>query len=186
MAYDGLSDADKARVRATYTYCAYSAKWKYGTDIPSNGYVNALSEPSLEVLADHKVVKTGESSTVKVTGYALVLDSKTAIRLYFTLSDDAADHVIKCGDEVLTAVLSGDTVNGLPEYYVDIKGIGAGDLEKTYNVVFDESGERYQVALSAISYVRNVLRLKNIYTDICTPELCDLVTAVYAYAEMFK
>ena len=186
MAYDGLSDADKARVRATYTYCAYSAKWKYGTDIPSNGYVNALSEPSLDDLNDYKVVKTGESSTVKVTGYALVLDSKTAIRLYFTLSDDAADHVIKCGDEVLTAVLSGDTVNGLPEYYVDIKGIGAGDLEKTYNVVFDESGERYQVALSAISYVRNVLRLKNTYTDICTPELCDLVTAVYAYAEIFK
>ena len=37
-----------------------------------------------------------------------------------------------------------------------------------------------------MSYVRNVLRQKDKYADICSEELCDLVTAIYAYAEMFK
>lgn len=184
MQYEGITD--KAPVRATYTYCAYAAKWKYGTGLPDDGYVNELPNPSADVLDAFKVVKINTSSSIKITGYSLVLDSKTAIRLYFTVNDDVQDHVIRVGDNTLTPVLSGSKADGFNEYYVEITGIGAGNLETQYTVVFDQAGDNYQVKLSAMSYVRNVLRQKDKYADICSEELCDLVTAIYAYAEMFK
>ena len=184
MNYDGITN--KAPIRATYTYCAYACKWKYGTALPTDGYINDLSNPSADALDAFKVVKTNSSNSIKITGYSLVLDSKTAIRVYFTATDAIQDHVIKVGDKILTPVLSGNTVDNRYEYYVEITNIGAGDLETQYTVVFDPASDNYQVKISAMSYVRNVLRQKDKYPDICTEELCDLVTAIYDYAEIFK
>lgn len=106
--------------------------------------------------------------------------------MYFTATDAIQDHVIKVGDKTLTPVLSGNTVDNRNEYYVEITNIGAGNLETQYTVVFDPASDNYQVKISAMSYVRNVLRQKDQYPEICTEELCDLVTAIYDYAEIFK
>ena len=184
MNYDGITN--KAPIRATYTYCAYACKWKNGTALPTDGYINDLSNPSADALDAFKVVKTNTSNSIKITGYSLVLDSKTAIRVYFTATDAIQDHVIKVGDKTLTPVLSGNTVDNRNEYYVEITNIGAGNLETQYTVVFDPASDNYQVKISAMSYVRNVLRQKDQYPEICTEELCDLVTAIYDYAEIFK
>lgn len=184
MNYDGITN--KAPIRATYTYCAYACKWKNGTALPTDGYINDLSNPSADALDAFKVVKTNTSNSIKITGYSLVLDSKTAIRVYFTATDAIQDHVIKVGDKTLTPVLSGNTVDNRNEYYVEITNIGAGNLETQYTVVFDPASDNYQVKISAMSYVRNVMRQKDQYPEICTEELCDLVTAIYDYAEIFK
>lgn len=82
---------------------------------------------------------------------SLVLDSKTAIRVYFTAADAIQNHVIKVGDNTLTPVLSGNKVDNLNEYYVEITNIGAGNLETQYTVVFEQASDNYQVKISAMS-----------------------------------
>ncbi len=164
-----LTDADKKTIKAMYTYGAYSVQWKYGTPLPDD--VDALPEITKEQFEKYALKQSGTNSSITLTGASLVLDSNTAFRLYFTVSDDIANHSIKLGENVLTPHET-ETVG---KYYVDIENIGAGNLKTDYTVSFDGS---YTVTVSAMTYVYNYLK-----SGMNDEKLCNLLKALYAYSE---
>ena len=167
--YTALTDNDRKIINAMYTYAAYSAKWKYHTDVPAG--TDELPEITQAQFEKYALKQSGSSEGIKLTGAALVLDSNTAFRLYFTSSEDVSEHTIKLGDTVLIPHETSTT----GKYYVDIENIGAGNLKTDYTVSFDNS---YSVTVSAMTYVYNYLR-----SGMSDAELYDLLKALYAYSE---
>lgn len=167
--YPSLTDNDRKIINAMYTYAAYSAKWKYHTDVPAG--TDELPEITQAQFEKYALKQSGSSEGIKLTGAALVLDSNTAFRLYFTSSEDVSEHTIKLGDTVLIPHETSTT----GKYYVDIENIGAGNLKTDYTVSFDNS---YSVTVSAMTYVYNYLR-----SGMNDTELYDLLKALYAYSE---
>lgn len=167
--YPSLTDNDRKIINAMYTYAAYSAKWKYHTDVPAG--TDELPEITQAQFEKYALKQSGSSEGIKLTGAALVLDSNTAFRLYFTSSEDVSEHTIKLGDTVLIPHETSTT----GKYYVDIENIGAGNLKTDYTVSFDNS---YSVTVSAMTYVYNYLK-----SGMNDAELYDLLKALYAYSE---
>ena len=181
-----LSDSQKEQIKAVYTYCAYSAWWDKGEPLPDAKYINTL--PSIKSdnadLTDHKLAVSGAAGGVNLTGFSLVLDSKTSIKLYFTVSDnDIEKHIVKIGDKTLKPVATSKEDGGLTIYYVEIPDIAANQLESKYTIVFDDA---YTVTVSALSYVYNILKIEETTAGTYDAKLVDLVRAIYDYAEKFK
>ena len=166
----GLSDAQKAQVRATYTYCAYAARWKYGTELPEG--INALPDEGYVRESARKAEQSGTAPDgVKVTGITLLLDSDTSLRLYFTC-EGAVPGVTLDGAPVTPVQLPGTS-----KYYVEAGPIGVSRLDRQYSVRF---GDEYEVQVCALSYVRSVLRSAG-----SSQELKDVCRALWAYGEAF-
>ncbi len=159
----------KAKVNAMYTYAAYAVKWNKGTAVPSD--VNKLSDASAVTGNDSfKMTQSGTSTKYKIKTTALVLDSETAFKLYFTC--DGAPGTITLDGTAVTPVKSGST------YYVKVSDIGARQLQTKHTVAFDDG---YSVTFSPMSYARTMLRSSSTDTD-----LADLLKALYDYSEAFK
>ena len=171
----GLTEGERAQVRATYTYCAYAARWKYGTALPTEG-INALpgQEEVSAAVAAHGATQSGTAPDgVKVTGVTLLLDSDTSLRLYFTCDGGAAlPGVTLDGKEVQPVQLPGTS-----KYYVEAGPIGVSRLGRRYSVRF---GDEYEVQVCALSYVRSALRSAG-----SSQELRDVCRALWAYGEAF-
>ena len=165
-----ITDSDMNIINTMYAYGAYSAKWKYGTELPSdvNTDLATLNKADFEKYA---LKQEGTNETIALTGASLVLDSNTAFRLYFTVSDDIANHSIKLGGNELTPHETGT----FGKYYVDIENIGAGNLKKDYIVTFDSS---YSVKVSAMTYVYNYLK-----SEMNDENLLNLLKSICAYSD---
>ena len=165
-----ITDSDMNIINTMYAYGAYSAKWKYGTELPSdvNTELPTLNKADFEKYA---LKQEGANEKITLTGASLVLDSNTAFRLYFTVSDDIADHSIKLSGNELTPHET-ETVG---KYYVDIENIGAGNLKSDYTVSFDGS---YKVTVSAMTYVYNYLK-----SGMNDENLFNLLRAICAYSD---
>ena len=167
-----LTDEEKEQVKATYTYCAYAIKWKYGTELPDSKYINELPNITAENILDHKLEHIGSNDNIRVTSISLTLDSNTSFKLFFKCTDDIEGHTITIdGKEVTPVLVSGN------KYYVQINSIGAKNLQKKYNVAFDDD---YSVEFDAMCYVYSALNNPN------EQSIIDVSKAVYAYSEMFK
>ena len=166
-----LTDEEKEQVKATYTYCAYAIKWKYGTKLPDSKYINELPDITADSVSTHKMYQNGSNDEISITSISLTLDSNTSFNVFFKCTDDIEGHTITIdGEEVTPVLVSGN------KYYVKINSIGAKNLQKDYCVAFDD----YSVTFDAMCYVYSTLNNPN------EQSLIDVSKAVYAYSEMFK
>ncbi len=91
------------------------------------------------------VVRTGEADTFSDPTMSLVLDSETAIRVYFKAVGD------------LTFTVDGNAVDSVPasngRRMVEIKGVKFGDLGVAHTIVATCGDDTMTVTVSALSYV---------------------------------
>jgi hypothetical protein len=134
-----------------------------------------VSSVTATTLEKYKYVKTGQSSYIKYGGSSLYLLSATTLRLYFLPSNgvNIDDVTFTCEGETLEADKSGSY------YYVDIDGISAEDLDKTYTINVSCKGESFDINYSVLTYCYNVL--KKTATDEDTMELKNTMAALYLY-----
>lgn len=119
-------------------------------------------------------VTEGTATGVTYYGVSLVLESETAIRVYFTV-DDVAACTFKQGSKDLTPVANGST------YYVEIPNISAKNLDTFYTVTVTKDGETaLTVKVCALSYCYKVLNGDAIRGN---NTLEELVKGIYLYNE---
>lgn len=161
----GYSAELKALVRAAKNYCAAASNYFLGTT-----YGVELGEVTGEALAAYAHEKNGElPGGVKVLGTRLVLESGTAIRLYFTAAD--GNTACTVNGEAVKAVDKTD--GGAAVYYIEIGNISAQKLDDFYTITV---GENYTVRYSALSYVRTA-----ILSEDAAAELKTVAKALYFY-----
>jgi hypothetical protein len=163
-----LTEKERNMVDTMYTYGAYSAKWFNGTALPNN--VNELNDLNMSDYEKYKLQTVGSSSSITLTGLSLILDSNTALRLYFTSADDISGHSAKIADVDLT-IHPTETAG---KYYVEIDDISANNLISNYSIVFDGT---YTATVSTMTYVYN--SLKNGTTD----DVMNVLKALCAYSD---
>lgn len=133
---------------------------------------------TVDKVADHKFKADGEVPST-LEGSALFIDSKTSYRVYF--SRDPGE--VKLGDKVLEVHTVEKEIGA--DYYVEVPGISAQDLDKTFTLTFSNGST---VSFSALSYVYAAY---NKYGDFELEEgsdadkvrdaLLDTCKALYAY-----
>ena len=168
-----LTEKQQRMISTMYTYGAYSAKWKFGTETPDD--VNALPEIKKEDFAKYALKTDGTSETIALKSLSLILDSNTAMRLYFTCSDDISGHSakVKIGDSDVNLTIFAAKTAG--KYYVEIDNIGANNLKKDYSIVFDNS---FTATVSTMTYVYNSLK-----NGTATEDLNNVLKALCAYSD---
>lgn len=162
-----ITESAKTIINAMYTYGAYSVKWKYGTDVPDD--VDVLPVITKDSMAGYAPRRKGKSDSLKDMTMTLLLDSNTAMRVYFKSEDGIANHVVKYGDSELKI-----RKKSKGKYYVMIDDIGARNLKKEYTVTFDDSST---MTFSAISYAYIFL-----YSGIDDEGTLNVLRALYAYS----
>jgi len=166
-----LTDKERNMVKAMYTYGAYSVKWKYGTAVPVDENINALADLNEDDFEQYKIEIRDSNEQIDLVSMSLLLDSNTAYRIYFTCSDDIANHEVLYNNEPI-AIKATDTPN---KYYVEIGDIGADRLTIKNTITFDGT---LGVGISPMSYV--YLALKN---GGQSEELMDVLKAFSAYSD---
>lgn len=132
-------------------------------------YVDMVTE---EILASMAMRYSGNSDKVTLSGATLLLESTTAIRIYFTLKESTSINDVTVtvdGVEMKAALASGTTAM----YYVEIPNIAAANLGQTYEICIDG----YTVNYSAMSYAYSVLS-----TQPNTSKSVDVVKAMCIYS----
>ena len=156
-------------VQAMLNYGTYAQEYfGYHTDKPANGgtYLGntALSTVTADSLAQYcQSVKTGNDS-VKLTSASLVLDGKTALRLYLEVAD-------------------GMTVEGLQQSqygcYIETKDILPQNLvnDMTMEVAYGND-KMVEISYNCMAYCYNVLK-----SDTTKEPLRNVVSALYLYSQ---
>lgn len=163
-----LTEKEHRMVDTMYTYGAYSAKWFNGTDLPAD--VNILNDLTVSDYEAYKLRTDGSSDSITLTGLSLILDSNTALRLYFTSADDISGHSAKVED--IDLVIHPTETAG--KYYVEIDDISANNLISSYSIVFDGN---YTAAVSAMTYVYDSL------INGTTEDVMNILKALCAYSD---
>ena len=123
-------------------------------------------------VADNAIDRTLCDDVEKVT-YTLLMDSDTAIYLYFKpVSTYEGDFSVTVDGKTATATKKGD------RYLVIIPNIGAHKLGDAYMVVATTANGDTTVTVSALSYVNGILNA-DAYANIQTAQ--NAVAAIYAY-----
>lgn len=178
-----VSAQNKAKIKATYTYGAYAVKWSKGNPLPEDGNINPLPDITYSDLQSHiqRITATSNPYNVKVTDFALVLDSETHFKVRFTC-DNINEVMITYKNVNGTKVGELTPVKSGGYYIVEIPNIGAGELMKRYTVNF---GEDYVLEFDAMSYVYLVLR-EEANGRKFEAGLTDMLRALYAYGDAFS
>ena len=117
----------------------------------AKAYFEAGSAPgsaSAEDFVDFQMKEAGSLATsVTYCGSSLVLKDTTALRHYFRISDTLANHTFQVDGETVTPVQKGSL------YYIEISGIHAEDLDRSYTLQVDS----YTLSYSVFSYCYQVL-----------------------------
>lgn len=132
------------------------------------GRLNDVAVP-----ADYAPTKSGSIDGITCYATSLVLESATAIRLYFDATEAAW-----VGTEVSVDVLGATyQVERLNNRYVcvEIKGIHAADLDTQYTVILTRGEEHITICYAGLSYAWAVLNSSTNET------LCQMVRAMYQY-----
>ena len=118
-------------------------------------------------LSGYKGELTNVHDDVTVLGATLVIESKTAIHVYFTTEKALSDITVTCEKSAVKV----EAVAGVENLYVaKIDNIAVKDLDETYTVEIGEDTIKY----SAISYVQSVLSQNDV-----DAELNNVVVAIY-------
>ena len=114
---------------------------------------------------------TGSDANIDIAGATLVLESRTAIRIYFNLKNGATIEDISCkvGTEAVTPVLKNEETQ---LYYVEVS-VAAKDLNREYEI----SMGGYTLTYCALTYVATVVN-----TEGANVNLQNLVKALYNYS----
>ena len=137
------TDELKALVNALQDFGSYSALYFDGVPV---GTVHAddLNAITADSLSDKKVSISGEDADITLSGFSLVLDSETTIKLYFKARILLEGKNLTCDEGTLQA----DNYNGQNGYFVRLDNISAQQLDKTYTVKIGG----YTIQCSALSY----------------------------------
>ncbi len=172
---DAFNAEDKAIAQATFDYCSIASKYFDG--VATDVAVTALTENELSALEAYKHVANLDNlpEGIEVLGPRLVLESETAIRLYFSAKIDLSVASVTVNGE--EAEFIERSAAGMTVYYVEVTEIAAKDLDETATIVISAGGATVaEISYSALSYVRSAL------LDTTTDSaLVEMVTALYRY-----
>ena len=124
-----------------------------------------------DAVADHKIVREKSADMGEIT-FSLVLDSATAIRVFFTPVSGYTGPVTATLDG---SAITPNLVNG--RYVIEITDIPAHELRTKHTIVVHTDSGDSRVTLSALSYVQILLER---YTDSVTQ---NAAAAIYFYAK---
>ena len=124
-------------------------------------------------VANKAIRRTFGTDDITAAPYSLLLDSKTAIRVYFTPASgySGSKSATVNGGSADVAVQN----NG--QYLVEITGLSAHMLGKTYRVILTTDNGNTTVSVSALSYVYG--KLDSSPDDTIA---CNAVASIYAYS----
>lgn len=125
--------------------------------------------------SSQKYVKIGAVSGVTYYGTSLILKEDFTIRHYFSM-DDASKITFVVNGNSLEANRVSDGESGL--YYVDITGIGVGDVDNSYTLIISDDEENASLTYGIKSYAAAVKD-----TDL---QLLSLVNSISAYSLAYK
>ena len=148
--------------------------WEFATDYKEMELCYAQSYAPDEVLTavnSNAIVREDNSDAIEKITFSLVLDSETAIRVYFKMAEGY--------NGAFTVTGAATTAEKLTDgrYLVEIKNIGASKLgdEYEFNVATDGNGTAH-VKVSALSYVQAMLENAEASDD-----AKNAVCAIYYY-----
>ena len=155
---------------------ANNDNWSVGKDYAemdlhfANSYDIDTIKTAVSGYAIDKVNNTG--GDIETITYSLVLDSETAIKVYFKPSGDyTGTPTVTVGDQSYTATKTGG------RYVVVIPKISAHQLINPHTIVFTTTNGTATVTVSALSYVKGAL---NYYSD---ADSQNAMAAIYAYSK---
>lgn len=134
----------------------------------SNNNLNTVTKESVEA---YRLESQGEApAEIEMTGYSLVLDSETRIKLYMA-TDNKDNCVAAIDDEAAELKESGSY------YYVSVDNISAKDLDETHTLSINNGA--YTLKFNALSYVYTVLSAYE--NKPAKAKLCNTVRALKLY-----
>ncbi len=154
---------------AMYTYGAYAAHL-FNKEIQIPADASPLPDTvDADALDDYKSTTSGRiPDDIQITSATLVLDSKTAFRVYFTAENGLEGHAFTLDEIAVTPQPKGE------KFYVEVNNIAANDLKKEHALKIDKN---YTITFSALTYVYNVLEKSN------DEALRNAVKALYMYSQ---
>lgn len=153
----GAYNDAKDLCRAMKNYCmAASVLFGESVEYTYPDMQQYMDMVTADVLQELAMSYTGSSEVVELKGATLLLESMTAIRIYFTLGAGVAleDVAVSIDGESIEAVLENASKK---MYYVEVSNIAAVDLWTMYSIEIDG----YTVNYSAMSYAYSVLATQN-------------------------
>ena len=149
------------------------AQFKYNVDSRAD-LVGDLASVTADMVKEHELkLTTADGAGIRYYGSSLLLKDDTTVRHYFTLeTGEIGDYTFTVDGAELEPAEKG----GL--YYVDITGIVARDLDKSFHVEVLKGGETViGLDYSALSYAYTTLSRGK------TDTLTELAKAVVLYSE---
>lgn len=180
VASDTMDDTTKNLVKSLADYGYYAQLclseangWTIGTDHEQMIHYTDAVDTTVD-LSKYAYSQTGEVSGITKVNKSLVLDSKTAIRLLFTVDDTyGKEPVIAVKDANGNTVETQLTKQSDGRYCLLIPGISAHKLGETYTIVVDDV---MTIQMSALTYAHGVLQ-----SDAMTAATKQAVAALNAY-----
>ncbi len=180
VASDTMDDTTKNLVKSLADYGYYAQLclsetngWTIGTDHEQMIHYTDAVDTTVD-LRTYAYSQTGEVSGITKVNKSLVLDSKTAIRLLFTVDDTYGKKpVIAVKDANGNMVETQLTKQSDGRYCLLIPGISAHKLGETYTIVVDDV---MTIRMSALTYAHGVLQ-----SDAMTAATKQAVAALNAY-----
>ncbi len=153
----------------------------YNTDDLANNILDENDKTVAAVTADQVEagVLNGNVSGIKNEQFSCILETKTTLRHYFSLTNGAIDDYTFAvdGDAAVPVAVN---KNGEEWYYVDIPNISAADFGKSYVFTISKDGEVQTISASVHSYINAVVSSDQ------SNALDDTVYAMYAYSQAAK
>ena len=180
VASDTMDDTTKKLVKSLADYGYYAQlclseanRWTIGTDHEQMIHYTDAMDTAVDLSA-YAYSQIGEVSGITRVNKSLVLDSKTAIRLLFTVDDTyGKEPVITVKDASDNTVETQLTKQSDGRYCLLIPGISAHKLGETYTIVVDGT---MTIQMSALTYAHGVLQ-----SDTMTDATKQAVAALNAY-----
>ena len=150
--------------------------WQIGTDYAEMDlhFADSYDIDTIKTaVADYAIVKDDRTNgDLTAINYSLLLDSETAIKVYFTPSSDyTGTPAVTVDNQSYTATKTGR------QWVVVIPNISAHKLIDSHVVVFTTTNGTATVTVSALSYVKGAL---DAYTD---ADSQNAMAAIYAYSK---
>lgn len=149
---NGFSEKTQALVKQMLHYgAAAQTYFDYNTDNLANSGIGAASTPA-PVQTDPMAID-GAVNGISYYGASLLMQSKTAVRFYFTATDSASLN--GC-----TFTVNGNTYSPIFKedglYYVDIAGIAPQDLDESIEMVVSDGTDSLSVTYGPMNYIERM------------------------------
>ncbi len=163
----------KAMAEALLTYGAAAQKrFDYNeSTLATDAVAEAIPAGTLD---SYTATTNGAVSGITYKGTTAVLESKTALRHYFTVTGDISNYTFKVGETEVDAVQRASD----GAYYVEIADIAAKELGTSYTVTVTDGTDSYTIACSVYTYIKAVVAGNTASVDV--------MTAAYHYCEAAK